>query len=438
MESTFLLWLFGSFAVLVIIGIPLSYSLFASSTMAMSFASDLPLVLIMQQMSKGLDAFPVLAIPVFFFAGDLMNRGQVSEYLIKLCLTLVGWIRGALGHFTVIVSMVFAGTTGSSAAESAAVGSVFIPNLIKRGYDRAFSVALVACASVIGIIIPPSVFMIIYGSFGNISVSALFIGGIVPGILIGFLLMGIVAYWAKKYNYPKEIEKIASFREIFHAVRKGAWPIGVPILLIGGMVGGLFTPTEASLVTVIYVLLLTFGLYKTMKLKYLPEMLRKTAVGSSIPIFCLAAASVYGYLLAFYKVPEYVGNVVLSVTTNPHIIILFIIFLYLIVGTFMDGVPSIIILLPISQKLGDMAHINQLHLGLIVCLTIALGLLTPPYGLCTLISCAIGKTKLSEVIKPMIPMFGGMLLIVLVLSFFPDVTLFLPRLLVPNAIPGTP
>ncbi|MGE4282986.1 MAG: TRAP transporter large permease [Clostridia bacterium] len=437
MVTTFLAWLFGSFALLVILGIPLSYSLFLSSALAMGVASDLPSVLIMQQVNKGIDSFPILAIPIFFFAGDLMNRGKVSDYLIKLCMTMFGWVRGALAYFAVVVAMIFAGTTGSSAAESAAVGSVFIPNLIKRGYDRAFSVTLLACASVIGIIIPPSIFMIIYGSFGNVSVSALFIAGILPGVLIGFSLMAISWYYAKKYNYPRETDKMASPKEILSALKTGIWPVGVPILLIGGMVGGLFTPTEASLVTVVYTLILVFFLYKSVKAKDIPGMLKETAKGASIPLFCLACANVYGYLLAFYKVPEFVGDAVLSVTSSPNAIMAFIIVLYLIVGTFMDGVPAIIILLPITQKLGQIAHFNPLHLGLVVCVTIALGLLTPPYGLCTLISCAIGKVKLTDAIKPMIPMFGFMFGVVLMMAYFPDVVLFLPRLLVPNMVPAT-
>jgi tripartite ATP-independent transporter DctM subunit len=436
--TLFLLLLFGSFLVLMLMGVPLAFSLFVSTFLSMALASDITPVLAIQQMLKGVDSFPVLAIPIFFLAGDLMNKGQVSEYLIRLCMCLIGWVRGALAYFTVIVAMVFAGTTGSSAAEAAAIVSVFIPNLIKRGYGKAFSVALVACSSVIGIIIPPSIFMIIYGSFGNVSVSAMFIGGVVPGVLIGCSLMGVAWFFSKKYNYPREMEKMASRPEIYAALKKGIWPIGVPILLIGGMVGGLFTPTEASLVTVVYTLILTMFLYKTIKLKDLPEMLRQTAMGAAIPLFCLATAGAYGYLLAYYNVPDYVGEAVLSVTTNPQLIMLFIIVAFLVIGTFMDGVPAIIILLPITQKLGEICHFNPLHIGLVVCTTMALGLLTPPYGLCTLISCAIGKCKLEDAIKPLLPMFGLMLGVVFLIAYFPDLALWLPRLLVPKLVPATP
>jgi tripartite ATP-independent transporter DctM subunit len=432
----FLSILFVGFAVLIVLGIPLSFSLFFSSALAMFAASDLPMVLMMQQIYKGIDAFPILAIPVFFLAGDLMNRGRVSEYLIDLCMTLIGWLRGALAYFTIIVAMILAGTTGSSAAESAAVGSIFIPNLIKRGYGKAFSVALVACSSVIGIIIPPSVFMIIYGSYGNVSVIALFIGGILPGIAIGFCLMGVSYYYARKYGYPRERETMAPAGEIARAFQKGIWPLGVPLILIGGMIGGLFTATEASMVTVVYTLLLTLFLYRTITIGDILPMIRDTGLGSAIPMFCLACAGVYGYLLAFYKVPEYVADAVIAWTTNPQAIMLFIIGIYLVVGTFMDGTPAIIILLPITQKLGEVAHIHPLHLGLVVCVTIALGLLTPPYGLCTLISCAIGKAKMTDVIRPMTPMFCLMLCVVFVMAFFPDLTLFLPRLLVPAMIPA--
>ncbi len=432
----FLSVLFIGFGALIVLGVPLSFSLFFSSALAMFIASDLPMVLMMQQIYKGIDAFPILAIPVFFLAGDLMNKGRVSEYLIDLCMTLIGWLRGALAYFTVIVAMVLAGTTGSSAAESAAVGSIFIPNLIKRGYGKAFSVALVACSSVIGIIIPPSVFMIIYGSYGNVSVIALFIGGILPGVAIGFGLMGVSYYYAKKYGYRRERDGMASIGEIGRAFGKGVWPLGVPLILIGGMVLGLFTATEASMVTVVYTLILTLAFYRTIQLKDILPMVRDTGLGSGIPMFCLACAGVYGYLLAFYKVPEYVADQVIAWTTDPRLIMLFIIGVYLVVGTFMDGTPAIIILLPITQKLGQVAHLHPLHLGLVVCVTIALGLLTPPYGLCTLISCAIGKAKMTEVLRPMAPMFGIMMVVVLLMAFLPDVTLFLPRLLVPSMVPG--
>jgi len=250
--------------------------------------------------------------------------------------------------------------------------------------------------------------------------------------------MAIAYFFSKKYNYPREMETMAPKAEIYAALKKGIWPIGVPILLIGGMVGGLFTPTEASLVTVVYTLILTMFLYKTIRLRDLPEMLRQTAMGSAIPLFCLATAGAYGYLLAYYNVPDFVGNAVIGVTHNPTLIMLFIIFVYLVVGTFMDGVPAIIILLPITQRLGEIMHFNPLHLGLVVCVTMALGLLTPPYGLCTLISCAIGKCKLEDAIKPMLPMFGLMLGVVLLMAFLPDFVLWLPRLLVPKLVPGTP
>ena len=432
---TFLSFLLLGFLVLVLLGIPLSYALFTSSALAMILASDLPMILIVQQVYKGIDSFPILAIPVFFLAGDLMNRGRVSEYLIDLCMTLIGWLRGALAYFTVIVSMILAGTTGSSAAESAAVGSIFIPNLIKRGYGKAFAVALVACSSVIGIIIPPSGFMIIYGSYGNVSVAALFVGGILPGTLIGLSLMGISYFYAKKYGYPRERETVAPVRDIARALRIGIWPLGVPVILIGGMIGGVFTPTEASMVTVIYTAILTLFLYRTVKGRELLPMLRDTGLGSAIPMFCLACAGVYGYLLAFYRVPDMVAEAILAYTSNPDLIMLFIIAIYLVIGTFIDGTPAIIILLPITQKLGEVAGFHSLHLGLVVCVTIALGLLTPPYGLCTLICCTIGKAKISDVLKPMAPMFLSMLAVVFLLAYFPNVALFLPRLLVPHLVP---
>jgi tripartite ATP-independent transporter DctM subunit len=431
----FLIWLFVGFIVLILLGAPLSYGLFLSSVLALVTSSNLPMVLILQQMEKGIDTFPILAIPIFFFAGDLMNKGKISDHLIKLCMTFLGWMRGSLAYLVVVVSMIFAGTTGSSAAESAAMGSLFIPNLVKHGYGRGFSAAIVACSSVIGIIIPPSTFLIIYGSYGNVSVVALFIGGILPGILIGGGLIGISAFYAKKYHYPKERERIAPPREILSALKMGVWPMGVPVLLIGGMVAGIFTATEASLVTVVYIILLLLFVYKTVKPSKFFGILKENALSSAIPLFCLSCAGVYGYLLAFYKVPDIIGNSVLSVTQDPHLIMLFIIVAFLVIGTFMDGTPAIVILLPITQKLGTLAGINSLHLGIVVCVTIALGLLTPPYGLCTLISCSIAKIGMGEILPPLFLMFAYMLVVVLILALFPDLALFLPRLMVPDLVP---
>ena len=279
--------------------------------------------------------------------------------------------------------------------------------------------------------------MIIYGSYGNVSVIGLFIGGILPGVAIGASLMGVSYYYARKYGYPRERDGIASAKEVAGAFKKGVWPLGVPLILIGGMIAGLFTATEASMVTVVYTLAITILLYRTIKIRDILPMIRDTGLGSSIPMFCLACAGVYGYLLAFYKVPEYVADTVVSLTTHPDLIMLFIILIYLVIGTFMDGTPAIIILLPITQKLGQVANLHSLHLGLVVCVTIALGLLTPPYGLCTLISCAIGKAKMTDVLRPMLPMFILMLLVVLIMAFCPNLTLFLPRLLVPQMVPAS-
>jgi tripartite ATP-independent transporter DctM subunit len=263
----------------------------------------------------------------------------------------------------------------------------------------------------------------------------LFVAGILPGCLIGLGLMAIAAWNAHRHNYPREREVRASAKEVLAAFKKGIWPIGAPLLLIGGMVGGIFTPTEASLVTVGYTLILVLFIYRTIRVGDLPAMLRATAAQASIPLFCLACATVYGYLLALYKVPDSIGQGILQITDNPQLIMLLVIGLFLAIGTFMDGVPAIIILLPITRKLAEVAEINPLHMGAVVCVTIALGLLTPPYGLCTLITCSIGNIEIKQAFRPMLPMFALMLGVVLIMGLFPDVALLLPRLLVPDLVP---
>lgn len=247
--------------------------------------------------------------------------------------------------------------------------------------------------------------------------------------------MTVAAYAAWKHDYPRERESMASMGEIFAAFKKGIWPIGAPVLLIGGMVGGFFTPTEASLVTVVYILILVFVFYRSIKIRDLPPMLKSTAARSSIPLFCLACANVYGYLLGLFKVPDAVGSAIIQFTSDPSMIRLMVICMFLVIGTFMDGVPAIIILLPITRELVEVAHINPLHMGAVVCVTIALGLPTPPYSLCTVISCGIAGIEMNDGFRPMMPMFFFMLIVVVIMGLFPELVLFLPKLRVPDLMP---
>lgn len=423
--------LLGILLLLILMSVPIAFSIGISSLFVILMEGNLTPWIMIQRTFGGLDSFVILAIPLFLLTGEVMNRAGITDELIDFSSTVVGHIRGGLAHINVFVSMIFAGISGSSTADTAGIGKLLIPAMIKRGYSKEFTVAVTAASSTLGQIIPPSIIAVIYAATVGISVGALFLGGVVPGILIGLAQMVVSYIFARKYNYPAE--ERSSFRKILHAFKKAILPMLSPVLLIGGIIGGIFTATEAAVVSAVYSILIAIFVYRSIKLKELWDIFVTTALNASVTIFCIAIAAVFGYLLAYFHVPEMLGSVITQIASGPVSFLLIVILLFLIVGTFMDATPAIIILAPMLAPIACTFGVNPIHLGVIIVLTLALGLITPPYGLCLLIAAQIANIPVNfKLMRTMSIFILVSLLIIILIALFPDIALFIPKIFAPK------
>ncbi|MYZ48303.1 TRAP transporter large permease [Propylenella binzhouense] len=427
--------LMATFFVLIFLRVEISFALAASSLLVI-WVEDLPLISALNQMYTGIDSFPLLAVPFFMFLGRLLNDSGITDRLLRVADASVGHIRGGLGHVNVFVSMIFASLSGSAAADTASIGAILIPAMKKAGYDPGFSVALTAASSTLGVIIPPSIILVIYGAFGNVSIGALFWGGFVPGILIGLAMMAYTYVMALKYGYPANPR--ATFREWRHAVRRGLLPLAIPVLILGGVTGGVFTPTEAAIIAVGWAMLLAFAIYRTIAIASLPRMLGEAVVDFAIPLFTVAAASIFGWLISYLGAADLVVNAITSITDDPFGLMLLLVIFLLIIGTFLNPISAVLIFLPIIQQLGDEAGTDPVQLGVITIMTLAIGLVTPPYGVCLLIAAQIGQISVQRALVAVLPICALTVGIIVLSILVPDIILGLPKLMMPQifAMPG--
>lgn len=424
--------LFLLFAVFIALGVPIAVSLALSSVIVIVSNPATPLWISIQRAYSGVDSFVLLAIPFFILSGSLMNEGGVTERLIKLATALVGFIRGGLALVVIVVGMLFAGISGSSTAETAAISTVFYPSLRRRGYREDFAVSLTAATSTMGVIIPPSILMVIYGAITSISIGALFLGGALPGVLIGLALMAFSYLFARLHHYPPETEHWLGPRAVLKGFAEAILPSGVPIILVGGIVGGIFTATEAGVVATIYALILTLGVYRSLPFSRLFKAFVEAGHLTAVILFCVSAASIFGWLLAFYQVPDQLDEWFLTHSTSPTVFLLLVVVLFLILGTFMDAIPAIIIFVPMLLPIAGSLHVHPVVLGVVVVMTLALGLLTLPYGLCTLVACGITKVPVSRILLLLHFMMIPILAVIVLSAIYPGIILAVPRLLVPK------
>jgi tripartite ATP-independent transporter DctM subunit len=420
-----------SMTVFMVIGVPISFSLILCSLLVI-WVADLPLMVAVQQMFTGINAFTLLALPFFFLAGNVMTEGGISERLVKLAMALVGHLRGGLAHVNVVVGMFLSGISGSSTADAAAIGSVFCPAMKRRGYDEIFSVSLTACTATMGAVIPPSILMVVYGATAGVSIGALLIGGILPGVLMGLSLMVQSHIFAVKYDFPREHPRFLGLGAIWDGMKTAAWPLGVPFIIVVGMVGGVFTPTESASIAAVYSLFVTLVVFRSLRLRQLATLFGETTIQFSQVLFCLGGASIFGWLLAFYQVPEMVTNFITSFTQNPLAIMMLIVFINVLLGTFMDALPAILIFVPIIHPLAVAVGIHPVHLGVIVVMTQSFGLLTPPLGMVAMTACAVGGVPMIKIQKLLHIMMIPLLIVIILCALAPWTVLLLPRLLVPN------
>ena len=422
--------MFGVFAILILLRIPVSFALGLACIPILLIDPRLTPFLLINEMWKSYNAFILLAVPFFLLAANLMNSSGITERLVSLARATVGHLPGGLGHINVMVSMLFAGISGSSTADAAGIGSLLIPAMKKQGYDTEFSVAITACSSVMGVIIPPSIMMVVWGGLMSVSIGGLFLAGVVPGALIAIFMMGTVLIYAKARDYP--IYQRASFKEFLQALGKSIFALVTPAIIVGGIVGGLFTPTEASVVAVIYSAILGGLVYRTIGPKEFPKVLYNSARLAAISLFCIGTASAFGWLLAYFRVPQalvdFISGYGTSIATTGFLIALS----FLIIGMFIDAIPAIIILGTILLPLAESVGMHPIHFAIIGVISLAFGLVTPPYGLCLLISCSIGEIAVSKALKDVATLLLPLLILLGLTILFPEMILFLPRWLTPQ------
>ncbi|MHC1761168.1 MAG: TRAP transporter large permease [Negativicutes bacterium] len=418
--------LFTAFVVLVLAGIPISFTLGLASVAALLEAGRYPLTLVAQRMFTSIDGFSLMAIPFFILAGGFMDVGGISYRICRFASVFVGTIRGGLAMIGVLGSMIFAGVSGSAVADTAAMGSILIPAMIEKKYDKGFAAGLIAAAGTIGPIIPPSIPMIIYGVIAGVSIGELFIGGVVPGVLIGISLMAMSYFIARKRNYPSE--KRLTVREAWQIIKDAIWAALMPVVILGGILTGIFTPTEAGVIAVVYAFLVGKFVYKEVAWKDIPNVFKEAIIGTTVVMFLIATASLFSWILTSERIPQAVASFFLSVSTDRNVILLLINIMLLIVGTFMDVTPALILLMPVFLPLVTSLGIDLIHFGVVVVVNLCIGLLTPPVGTCLFVACNIAKIGLTEITKGVWPFMVCMVLVLMLITYVPDVVLWLPRM----------
>jgi len=415
------------FIITLAAGIPVAFSLALTSLVVLLVIGDVPLHLIPQRMFTGMDSFPLMAVPFFILAGELMNSAGITQRIVRFSNALVGHIRGGLAHVNIVASMFFAGISGSAVADTAALGSILIPAMEKDGYDTTFSAAVTASSSIIGPIIPPSIPVVIFALVGSVSVGGLFLAGVVPGVLIGVGLMIVAYIISRRKNYGSK-HPLVSLREFGSSFVGAFIPLLMPLIIMGGILSGVFTPTEAASVAVAYAVVIGFFVLRTLKLKDLPGIFYRSMVTTSIILTVMACANIFSWILGTELIPQKVAMAITSLTSNPYLFLLLINILLLIVGCFLEGLAAIIILVPILIPLSQQMGIDPLHFGIIVVMNLMIGLITPPLGLCLFVCCSVAKVDLIKLIRVTTPFILVEIGALLIVTYFPQIVLFIPHM----------
>jgi len=417
--------LFIVFLLLLVFGFPIAFALGLASFVYILF-SDLPFIVIPQKMYAGLDVFVLLSIPGFILAGNLMNASGITNRIIQLCNALLGHIRGGLGLANVGASMLFGGISGTAIADTASIGSVMIPAMEKEGYDTDFSCAVTATSSTIGPIIPPSLPMIIAATLTGLSVGKLFIAGIVPGLLLGLGLMLVTYIISVKRKYPKRPK--ASFMEMARSFYQAFWAILMTILILFGIIGGVFTPTEASIVAVVYAMAIGLFVYGELKFRMIPKIILESAKMTASLMVLVGFANLFAWIMTVEEIPQLIAQSLLSITQNKIILLLLINLLLLFVGAFMETIASLLILFPVLLGVAMHVGVDPIQFAMIMVMNLVIGLITPPVGICLFVASSIGKIPMERIAKAGIPFLMVMLVVLLLVTFVPGISLYLPSL----------
>ncbi len=417
------------FFVLLLAGIPIGFSMGIISVVVF-YQMDVPALfsMIPQRFFAGLDSFTLMAMPFFIFAGHIMNASKITHKLVAFANVLVAHLTGGLAHANVLASIFFAGMTGAAVSDAAAIGSMLIPAMVEDGYDEDFAAAVTGGSSIIGPTIPPSNMMVIYGALMGVSIAGLFAAGILPGILLGIFMLIINSIICKKRNYPVADQR-ATFKEMWQAFIKAIPAILMPVIILGGILGGIFTPTEAAAVAVLYAFLIGFFLYGTLNLSAIPELLESTARTTGVVFIIIASANIMGWILANQRIPEQIAELFLSVSENPIIILLMINILMLFIGMFMDIAAALIILGPVLHPVAMEMGIHPIQFGVIMVFSLNIALKTPPVGAALYVLTGITDLSIEDISKAIWPYILASIIILFLITYVESITLIIPRLL---------
>ncbi|CAK7016749.1 MAG: C4-dicarboxylate TRAP transporter large permease protein DctM [Desulfovibrio sp.] len=408
--------LFFSFFALLLLGVPIAFSVALAATTVL-FVGEIPFTLIAQRMFAATDSFPLVAVPFFILAGDLLARGTISKKLVEFAESLMGQMRGALSAVSVVAGMFFAAISGSGAATTAAVGATLIPELKARKYEESSAAALIASAGCIGVVIPPSVPMVLYAVIADQSVTQLFRNGFVPGFMMGAVLIAIALKQAYTKNYPKG--QPFSFSNVVRTFVPAIWGIMMPLIILGGIFSGVFTPSEAAAVAVIYAVLVSFFIYRDMTLKELYQIILGSARTSAIIMIIIACSGVFGWVLGNWKIPQAVAQMVLAVSTNKYVIIFLMAVIILIAGIFMETSSAVILLTPVFLPLVKMLGVNLVHFGIFFTVGIAIGMITPPVAINLFVASSVTGLPLERIAKSVVPYLLGLIIMFLAYVYIP-------------------
>jgi len=412
---------------LIFISTPIALTLAIAGGLGLFILSPDLLVALPQKMFGGLNSFSMLCIPLFIFAGSLMSSGGIARRIINVFNVFVGQYRGGLGIVSVISTMFFSGVSGSSSANTIAIGSVTLPEMKRNKYPVDFSTVLLLSAGATSTLIAPSIDLIIIGVVANISIGGLFAAGIFPGALNAIVLSVLCYYFAKKSNIPRASR--VTFQKKIQALKDGILAIGMPLIILGGILGGIFTPTEASAIAVVYGFLVSFFIYKEIKLRDLPGIILRTCKLSGQVLIILSATGVLSFVLTYDQIPHKIANLIVAYAPNWVVFVLFVNILFLLLGMIMDTLPALIILLPILVPVAVSFGMEPIHLAILVETNVAIGMITPPVGMCLFVGCSLSNIPIESVMKKLIPFFIALFITLLIISYFPYITMFLPRLL---------
>lgn len=422
-----ILLLVGGFIALIILRVPIPIALVASTAVTMIYL-DLPLMTMVQQMAKSINSFSLMAVPFFILAGEIMGAGGISDKIVDFANAIVGRFRGGLACVNCLDSMFFGGISGSAVADVSSLGSIVIPTMVKSGYGRDFSIALTVTTSCQGVLIPPSHNMIFFAlAAGGVSVGKLFLGGAIPGILLGFALMAYSLFISVKRNYPKG--EAMGLKQILLVTKDAIIALFTAIIIMGGVTLGWFTATESAAIACIYAFLISMFVYKKLKWKDIPRILGNVVNTLCLSFSLIAAAGAFGYVLAFLKVPALLTNFLLSITDNRIILLLLINLMLLCLGCIMDMAPIIFIVTPILLPVVTALGMDPVHFGVMMIFNLAIGLCTPPVGSALFVGCAVGKSSIERVTKELLPMYGVMITCLLLVTFVPALSTWLPNLI---------